>query len=149
MTTIAQTKTPFERFITRLVVQVKEGATFAPQELHRLMVAFASTEGVRFTRDEVDGVLTTFSSHDHEGAPATVTFATATGAQPRDDQGRYRETQRPYRGEDMTPEYRQQLLNYSPLGRQILKADGQTRSLTYEQLWRQIVEGEAATRAGR
>ncbi len=139
--------TPFERFITRLVVQVKQGATFVPEELHRLMVVFASTEGVRFTRDEVDGVMATFSSH--EGAPATVTFSTSTGPQPRDDQGRYRETQRPYRGEDMTPEYRQQLLNYSPLGRQILKADGQPPPLTYEQLWRQVVEGKAATRAGR
>jgi len=69
--------------------------------------------------------------------------------QPRDAQGRYRETQRPYRGEDMTPEYRQQLLNYSPLGRQILKADGQPRPLTYAQLWRQIVEDETATQARR
>jgi len=120
MTTIAQTQTPFERFITRLVVQVKQGETFAPQELHRLMVAFASTEGVRFTRDEVDGVLTTFSSHDHAGAPATVTFATATGAQPRDDQGRYREERKPYRGKDLTDEYRRQILSSSPIGRKIL-----------------------------
>jgi len=69
--------------------------------------------------------------------------------QPRDTQGRYRDTQRPYRGEDMTPEYRQQLLSYSPLGRQILKADGQPRALTYAQLWRQVVEREAATQGRR
>ncbi len=123
MTTIAQTQTPFERFITRLVVQVKQGATFTPQELHRLMVAFASTEGVRFTRDEVDGVLTTFSSH--AVAPATVTFSTSTGAQPRDDQGRYRDERKPYRGKDLTDEYRRQILSSSPIGRQILKKEAE------------------------
>ncbi len=169
MTTIAQTKTPFERFITRLVVQVKQGKTFAPEELHRLMVAFASTEGVRFTRDEVDGVLTTFSSH--AGAPATVTFATATGAQSRDAQGRWSGGQERYRGKDLTPEYRQQLLASSPIGRQLLKAeaaagapamastggtgskavtnDYQQQSLTYTQLWRQALKDEAATQGRR
>jgi len=126
MTTIAQTKTPFERFITRLVVQVKQGATFTPQELHRLMVAFASTEGVRFTRDEVDGVMATFSSHDHAGAPATVTFATATGAQPRDDQG-------PYRGKEMSPEDRRQLLDATPLGRQIMVLENLVEHLAVEE----------------
>ena len=91
--------------------------------------------------------------------------------QPRDTQRRYRDTQRPYRGEDMTPQYRQQLLNHSPLGRQILKDEAaagapaaasasgtgskvatneyQQQSLTYAQLWRQIVEDEAATQARR
>ncbi len=132
MTTIAQTQTPFERFITRLAVQVKQGATFVPEELHRLMVAFASTEGVRFTRDEVDGVMATFSSHDHEGAPATVTFATATGAQPRDDQG-------PYRGKKMSPENRRQLedrrqlLDATPLGRQIMVLENLVEHLAVEE----------------
>ncbi len=87
--------------------------------------------------------------------------------QPRDTQGRYRDTQRPYRGEDMTPQYRQQLLNHSPLGRQILKDeasagaptavsvggtgrkaatnDYQQQAFTYERIWRQIVKDEAAT----
>ncbi len=91
--------------------------------------------------------------------------------QPRDTQGRYRDTQRPYRGEDMTPQYRQQLLNHSPLGRQILKDeasagaptavsvggtgrkavtnDYQQQSLVYAQLWRQIVKDEATTQARR
>ncbi len=163
MTTIVQTKTPFERFITRLVVQVKQGVTFAPQELHRLIAAFASTEGVRFTRDEVDGVMATFSSH--EIAPATVTFSTSTGAQPRDAQGRWSGGQDRYRGKALTPEYRQQLLGYSPIGRQILtdeaagapamasgggtgrKAvtnDDKQQSLVYARLWRQIFKDEAA-----
>ncbi len=132
MTTIAQTQTPFERFITRLVVQVKQGTTFGREELHRLMVAFASTENVRFTRDEVDGVLTTFSSHDHAGAPATVTFATATGAQPRDDQG-------PYRGKEMSPEARRQLedrrqlLDATPLGRQIMVLENLVEHLAVDE----------------
>ncbi len=91
--------------------------------------------------------------------------------QPRDTQGRYRDTQRSYRGEDMTPAYRRQLLALSPLGRQILKdetsagapamalAGGtgskaatngyQQQSLVYARLWRQIVEDEAATQARR
>jgi len=163
--------TPFERFITRLVVQVKQGATFAPEELHRLMVAFASTEGVRFTPDEVDGVMVTFSSRGHEVAPATVTFSTSTGALPRDAQGRWNGGQERYRGKAMTPEYRQQLLASSPIGRQILKDeavagapaatlasgtgskavtnDNHQQSLTYARLWRQIVKDEAATQARR
>ncbi len=132
MTTIAQTKTPFEQFITRLVVQVKQGATFTRPELHRLMVAFASTEDVRFTRDEVDGVMATFSSHGPEGAPATVTFATATGAQPRDDQG-------PYRGKEMSPEdrrsleNRRQLLDLTPLGRQIMVLENMVEHLAVDE----------------
>ncbi len=140
MTTIAQTKTPFERFITRLVVQVKQGTTFAPEELHRLMVAFASTEGVRFTRDEVDGVLATFSSHDHAGAPATVTFATATGAQPRDDQG-------PHRGKELSPEgrrqleNRRQLLDLTPLGRQIMVLENLVEHLAVEEHLRDAGRG--------
>ncbi len=91
--------------------------------------------------------------------------------QPRDAQGRYRETQPPYRGEGMTPSYRRRLLALSPIGRQILKAEAsagapaaasaggtgskavtngyQQQSLTYAQLWRQIVEDEAATQARR
>jgi len=89
--------------------------------------------------------------------------------QPRDSQGRYRDTQRPYRGEDRTPQYRQQLLNHSPLGRQILKDeaaagapaatstggtgskaatnDYHQQSLVYTQLWRAILKDEAATQA--
>jgi len=130
MTTIAQTQTPFERFITRLVVQVKQGKTFTPPELHRLMVAFASTEGVRFTRDEVDGVLTTFSSHDHAGAPVAV--AKVTGAPAWDDQG-------PYRGKEMSPEdrrqleNRRQLLDLTPLGRQIMVLENLVEHLAVDE----------------
>jgi len=116
MTTIAQTKTPFEQFVTGLVVQVKRGATFTAEELHRHLVAFASKEGVRFTPDEAHSVMACFSSH--EGAPATATFSTSAEVeeQPRDTHMRGR-----YRGEALTPEYRQHLLGDSPLGRQILK----------------------------
>jgi len=95
----------------------------------------------------------------------------AAEEQPRDTQGRYRDTQRPYRGKALTPEYRQQLLALSPLGRQILKDEASAgaptavsvggtgrkavtndyhqQSLVYSQLWRQIVEDEAATQARR
>ncbi len=83
--------------------------------------------------------------------------------QPRDTQGRYRDTQRPYRGEALTPEYRQQLFASLPLGRQILKDEAAAGTLattsaggsgtgrnavtnndpqqpvTYEQLWRQVL----------
>ncbi len=117
--------TPFERFITRLVVQVKQGATFTAEELHRHMSAFASKAGVRFTPDEMHGVMACFSSH--EVAPATVTFSTSAEEQPRDDRGRYQEQPRDshmqerYRGEALTPEYRRHILGYSALGRQILK----------------------------
>jgi len=93
--------------------------------------------------------------------------------QPRDTQGRYRNTQRPYRGKALTPEYRQQLLALSPIGRKILKDeevaagapaatasaggtgskaatnDYQQQAFTYTQLWRQIVEDEATTQARR
>jgi len=91
--------------------------------------------------------------------------------QPRDTQGRYREAQGPYRGEDLSPAYRRHLLDLSPVrGRKILVAEaaagapavltGGTGSkavtnanhrqpLTYTQLWRQIVEDEAATQARR
>jgi len=91
--------------------------------------------------------------------------------QPRDTQGRYRDTQRPYRGKALTPEYRQQLLALSPIGRQILKDedaagapaaasaggtgskaatnDDHQQSRVYARLWRQIVADEAATQDRR
>jgi len=91
--------------------------------------------------------------------------------QPRDTQGRYRDTQRPYRGEAMTPEYRQQLFASSPIGRQILKAetsaaapaavtagdtgskaatnDYKQQSLVYERIWRGILKGEDAAQDRR
>jgi len=95
----------------------------------------------------------------------------AAEEQPRDTQGRYRDTQRPYRGKALTPEYRQQLLALSPIGRQILKAetsaaapaavtagdtgskaatnDYKQQSLVYERIWRQILKDESATQARR
>jgi len=91
--------------------------------------------------------------------------------QPRDTQGRYRDTQRPYRGEASTPAYWRQLFGYSPIGRQILKAktsaaapaavtagdtgskaatnDYKQQSLVYERIWRQILKDESATQARR
>jgi len=140
MTPTAPTKTAFERFITRLVVQVKQGTTFGREELHRLMVDFASTENVRFTRDEVDGVMATFSSHNHAGAPAPVAFSPSTGAQSRDDQG-------PYRGKEMSPqdrrqlEDRRQLLDTTPLGRQIMVLENLVEHLAVEEHLRDAGRG--------
>jgi hypothetical protein len=102
---------------------------------------------------------------DRTGSQPVVVFAAEE--QPRDTQGRYRAAQGSYRGEDMTPKYRQQLLNHSPIGRQILKAeavaagapatasaggtgskavtnDYKQQSLVYAQLGRQIFKDEAA-----
>lgn len=52
--------------------------------------------------------------------------------QPRDPQGRYRDTQPPYRGEAMTPAYRRHILSLSPIGRAILKNEDEAAAQARE-----------------